>query len=94
MFTVIAKIVAKSEASLRVKKSLEKVVEAARDENCCQKYILYEATDDPNLYMIYQNWQSEEAFDSHFNSELIKSWSEKNRDLIKSWKFYFLKEII
>ena len=94
MFTVIAKIVAKSEASLRVKKSLEKVVEAARDEKGCQNYILYEATDDPNLYMIYQNWQSEEVFDAHFNSELIKSWGEKNRDLIKSWKFYFLKEII
>lgn len=94
MFTAITKIVAKSEASLQVKNSLKQVVEEAKCQKGSEKFVLYEATDDSNLYIIYQIWQSEEAFDAHLNSDFLKEWSFKVRPMIKTWRVYFLKKII
>lgn len=93
MYTVIAKITAKSEASIRIKKSLQALLAPTRKEDGCITYILHEAIDDSNLFMVYEVWQSEAAFDKHMNSIHIQEWAENFRPLITSWRMYLLTEI-
>jgi quinol monooxygenase YgiN len=54
--------------------------EYSRKEEGNIKYILNLAVDNPNYFMIDEEWSSKETFDMHYNSHQ----SEKNRNKVKS----------
>lgn len=56
------------------------ISEYSRKEKGNIKYILNLALDNPNYFMIDEEWSSKETFDMHYNSHQ----SEKNRNKVKS----------
>ena len=70
--TVVARIAAKKDSVEEVKNELLKIVEPTRDEQGCIAYVLHQDNDDPALFIIYENWESNDCLDSHMNTPHFK----------------------
>lgn len=51
-------------------------VKVARGYNGCLQYYWAEALDEPNIFSIYEEWESPEAFDRYKDSDHFKHLNE------------------
>jgi quinol monooxygenase YgiN len=72
--TVIATIVAKSEAADTVKRELAKLIEPTRKEEGCIHYVLHCDNASPATFVFYENWQSAEHLTRHMNTDHFKGF--------------------
>lgn len=71
--SVIAKVVAKKESVELVKRELLNIIEPTRNEDGCIGYFLHQDNENPALFMLYENWKSEEKLDDHMNTVHFKA---------------------
>lgn len=55
----------------------QSVIAATRKEEGCLCYELYASTEDKNLLMYFEKWESREALKKHTESAHIKAFMEK-----------------
>jgi quinol monooxygenase YgiN len=65
ILTVTARFRVKAGEEQRVLDAAAEMVEAVRREEGCLGYDLYQAADDPALFLVFEHWQSKEALDRH-----------------------------
>jgi quinol monooxygenase YgiN len=66
--TVVAKLVAKKEAVESVRSELLKLIAPTRNEDGCIDYRLHLDNDDPAVFILYENWESVDCFETHKNT--------------------------
>lgn len=80
--TVLARIQAKAGMEETVKQELLALVAATRAEEGCLNYDLHQSSQDPALFLFYENWASREALDQHSRSSQIQAWRAQAGDLL------------
>jgi len=63
--TVVARCRAKAGKEAEVRKEILALVEPTRAEAGCINYDLHVSTDDPSLFLLYENWTSKADLDQH-----------------------------
>ena len=63
--TVLARLKIKKGMEEEVKRGFLSVVASTRKEPGCLSYDLHQSKDDPCLFMLYENWESQKALDDH-----------------------------
>ena len=94
MLIVIAKITAKQDQILEVKKTLEIMVSLTLKEKGCQAYELYEAIEEKNIFFFHEKWENKEFLDKHLASKHIADFAEQSKKaLVKPIEIYLLNEV-
>jgi quinol monooxygenase YgiN len=65
---VVARLQAKSGEEANVRTALEKIVPAARKEDGCLHYELFQEKKAPGTYFTFERWASQAAFDKHMEA--------------------------
>jgi quinol monooxygenase YgiN len=94
MLYVIAKITAKQEQILEVKKSLEKLKSEAVNEEGCHAYEVYEDIEQKNIFFTQEKWESKEFLNKHITRKTFSDFVEKSKTvLIKPIEVNFLSQV-
>lgn len=72
--TVVAKVVARTDAIDVVKTELLKMIEPTRKENGCIEYRLHQDNTDPATFIFYENWESMACLERHMDSVHFKNY--------------------
>lgn len=73
MYVVIAQYVAQPGAGDRLAEQIRPHIEASRREPGCRSFLVNRAIDDPSLFVLYEQYDDEAAFDAHRNSEHFRT---------------------
>ena len=68
LITIIAKFKILNNHKI-VKKELLNLVDPTRIEKGCVDYIFYKDNEDPNVLMLYENWETNEDLEAHMNTD-------------------------
>ncbi|GGC68794.1 putative quinol monooxygenase [Undibacterium terreum] len=60
------------------------LVQPSRLESACLGYDLHRATEDPALWFIYQNWNSEEAFNAYMKKAVVRACLRDARHMVEA----------
>jgi len=72
--TVVAQVVAKKEALESVRDELLKLVAPTRGEEGCIEYRLHQDSENPALFVFYENWEDEGCLARHMESDHFKAY--------------------
>lgn len=72
--TVVAKVVAKSEAVAALKAELIRLIAPTRQENGCLEYRLHQDNQEPSVFIFYETWESPACLEQHMNSPHFKTY--------------------
>ncbi len=90
--TIIA-IFTINEQHERVEKEILSLAEPTRNEKGCVDYIFYKDNDNPNIIMLYENWETEEDLKVHMETDHFKK-TFKGIEGLFSLQVHKLTEII
>jgi quinol monooxygenase YgiN len=79
--TLIATFQAKPGRSEDLGKRLATLVEPTRAEAGCLNYDLHRSTEDPAVWMFYENWRSKADLDAHIQQPYLQSLIKDLPDL-------------
>ncbi len=77
--TIVATIVAKKEYVEEVKKELLKLIPITLKEKGCISYDLHQSIEEPNVFVFYENWESNELLEIHLKNDHLVEYG-KNTD--------------
>lgn len=74
----------KSKANLvaEVKQQLEDMVVHSRKEKGCLHYDLFQAKDDPTIFIFHEIWENRQIFDSHNSQHYVKGFFGKASEFL------------
>jgi quinol monooxygenase YgiN len=72
--TVVAKVVAQTDAVEAVKAELLKLVPLTRQESGCIEYNLHQDNLDPAVFIFYETWESAAALQQHILTDHYTSY--------------------
>lgn len=72
ILTVIARIKAKPGMEKRMQQDLLGLIAPTRSETGCINFDLFIDINDPTVFMLYENWESQAALDAHFEQPYVK----------------------
>jgi quinol monooxygenase YgiN len=84
MLTLIAYLKAKPEKRDALQKVLSGFVAPTRLEPGCVEYHLHRSADDPNVFMFYEIWQSQEILDEHLKMPYLSDFWERRLDYLET----------
>lgn len=77
MIILNAKITVKPDKREEVISKMQDLIKATREEPGCVNYELYASTEDENVLMMFEKWESRDALDSHIETEHFKAFGEE-----------------
>ena len=83
MLTLVAYLQAKPEKVQELETVLRSFVEPTRREPGCIDYHFHRSTDDPNVFMFYENWASREDFEKHLAMPYLAAFWERRLDYLE-----------
>ncbi len=72
MYVVVARFTAKPDAADEVASLLAEMIPHALDEPGCHAYAINRSVDDPNVFLLYEQYADEEAFGAHRQTEAFE----------------------
>ena len=72
--TIIASIRAKTDKIDLVKAQLEKLAAISRAEEGCINYDLHQDNEDHTQFLLYENWQSRDLWQTHMKNKHIEEY--------------------
>lgn len=79
--TVVARVKARSGMEDLFAEEMEPLVEASRSDAGCINYDLHRGLEDPSVFVLYENWSSNQALDEHLEQPHVQEWLGKLGDL-------------
>lgn len=80
--TVVALFTAKSGMEETVRQAIEAVIAPTRAEPGCINYDLHQSSEDPSIFMLYENWNSKKDLDDHLAMPYLKDLAAKADDML------------
>lgn len=93
MLTVIARIVAKPEFRSKVREELIKLIEPTHIEVGCIDYVMHEDNGDPNTFIFFENWESEELLDKHLASPHLTHYLNASKDWLADFHIHRMTKV-
>ena len=81
--TVVATFKAKVGMEDTAKDALMALIAPTRAESGCINYDLHQSSDDPSIFMLYENWISKKDLDDHLTMPHLKDLLGKADDIFK-----------
>jgi len=81
--TVVAVLQAIKGKGEELERELIALVPPTRQEPGCINYDLHRSSEDPTMYMFYENWVNKKALDQHLEMPYLKEFSKKADRLLK-----------
>lgn len=72
--TVVANVYANPEQIDHVRAELQKLVPITRSEAGCIQYDLHQDNDQPAHFMLYENWESRELWQTHMKAPHLSAY--------------------
>lgn len=82
MLTVVATMNAKPGKEKETEDVLKGLLEPTRAEEGCIQYDMHRDNNDPSLFLFYENWESTEHLERHLKTPHLRSFFEKEADLL------------
>ena len=79
---VVARVAVKEGHEKEFIEIASKLVTATRAEEGCLFYTLYQSTENPSVFIIYEEYKDDEAFDIHANSAHFAAFVEATNDMM------------
>ncbi|MBU5615039.1 putative quinol monooxygenase [Geomonas azotofigens] len=92
--TIVAKLTAKDDCIEAVKAEVIKMVAPTRQESGCVEYRLHQDRSNPAVFVFYENWKDQAAFEEHMNSPHFKSYVAAVADLLSDKTVNQMNEIV
>lgn len=83
MLTILVLIPAKPGRADALDAALKSLLAPTRKEQGCISYDAHRSNDDPNLFMMYETWESQAALDKHFEQPHMKDAIAQLPDLVE-----------
>ena len=83
--TIVARIEAREDKIELVKSELIKLIEPIRAENGCIQYDLHQDTDNPAVFIFYENWENRELWQDHMRSNHIAAYGYAVRGAVMAF---------
>ena len=80
--TVTARVKAKGGMGEKVREECLALVAASRKERGCIIYDLHQSTEDPTLFMFYENWTSREELERHLETPHALRFDERTEGML------------
>jgi quinol monooxygenase YgiN len=80
--TIVVPIKAKKETRDEVRGRLLSLAEKTRCEEGNINYILHDVPNQPELFIIYENWKNQTALDFHMKQEYLTKFLEDSKTLL------------
>jgi quinol monooxygenase YgiN len=80
--TVVALFTAKPGMEETVRQAIEAVIAPTRAEPGCMNYDLHQSSEDPSIFMLYENWNSKKDLDDHLAMPYLKDLAAKAEGLL------------
>lgn len=74
--TIVARILAKYEKRELVKTELLKLAGFSKLDEGCINYDVHEDNENPNLFVVYENWKNRDSLDKHVASKHFVNYVE------------------
>jgi len=92
--TVVVLLEAKQGKEAELEAALQSVADLSRDETANIKYRIHQNSDNPQQFILYENWENEEKHAEQFEKTYIKEFADKLADILaKPYQAYFAKEL-
>lgn len=72
LLTIVARIKAKPGLEARMQQDLISLLAPTRAESGCVTFDLLKDTNDPTVFVLYENWKDQAALDAHFQQPYVK----------------------
>lgn len=82
VFSLVAKIQAKSGKEAELKAALIDLIDKTRAEEGCVNYDLHLGEDDASMFVFYENWATKTHWEAHNESEHIAAFMAKAEELV------------
>ena len=79
---VVARVAVKEGQEKAFTEIAAKLVEATRAEEGNLFYSLYQSTENPSIFIIYEEYKDDAAFDAHANSAHFTAFAEATNDIM------------
>ena len=86
--TVIARLKAKDGCEDRLGVMLRALVTPTRAETGCITYDLHRSSDDPGLFIFYENWENRSLWEDHMKSPHLLDFDGKQESVTASWELF------
>lgn len=83
--TIVARILAKIEKRELVKTELIKLIEITRAEKGCINYDLHQDTENQNLFLFYENWESKELWLIHMQNMHLSAYMQATEGAVEEF---------
>ena len=80
--TVVARIQAKPEKKAETRAALLALIEPTHREPGCIDYALHQSTEDPAVFVFYENWRSKQDLDEHLQMPYIQAMFARIDELL------------
>ncbi|MGP4952538.1 putative quinol monooxygenase [Psychrobacter sp. T6-1] len=81
--TLVANITAKPEHAESLKSELLKLAKASQAEQGAMQYNIHQDNDNPNHFITYEVWESQELMEQHGQSEHFQNFMKVTKDMIE-----------
>jgi quinol monooxygenase YgiN len=75
--TIVARIETNPSAANALEKEMRVLVEDTRKEMGCIQYDLYRSTEQPQVFVFVEAWQSKALWEAHMRGEGIRAFNER-----------------
>lgn len=82
--TVVATFKAKAGMEETVREAIQALIPPTRAESGCINYDLLQSTEDPSLFMLYENWVSKKVLDEHLAMPYLKDFLGKADGMLRA----------
>jgi len=80
--TLVAFITAKPGQEEELGRRLDALVAPTRKEAGCIDYDLHRSNEDPAIWMLYENWRSEDDLKAHFQTQSFKDFVARANEVL------------
>lgn len=92
--TVVIILEAKPGMESELESALVSVAEQSRAENTNIEYRLHKSIENPQQFILYENWESKEKHQAQFEKLYIKDFADKLENVLaKPYQGFFAEEI-
>ncbi|MFS4494618.1 putative quinol monooxygenase [Maribacter sp. 2308TA10-17] len=91
--TLIARIFAKEEKRELIKSELIKLIAPTRKEEGCINYDLHQDSENPNLFVFHENWESKALLEKHLASAHIAEYMKATEGAVEKFTLQEMTQI-
>jgi quinol monooxygenase YgiN len=75
MICLAVRLLAKPGMEQKIAEAFRPLIEASRKEPGCLMYVVHQRKDEPQKFLVYEQYKDEPALDAHRNSEHFKKYA-------------------